>query len=60
MFVTVRFWLVALDHDLSAPDDVTGDVWVRDPRGNKVALWPGINFSQGKKKRTHSNGNCNN
>ncbi|KAF4523855.1 hypothetical protein B566_EDAN012556, partial [Ephemera danica] len=36
-----------MDHDLTAPGDVTGDVWVRDPRGNKVALWPGVNFSQG-------------
>ncbi|XP_050540896.1 C3 and PZP-like alpha-2-macroglobulin domain-containing protein 8 [Daktulosphaira vitifoliae] len=35
----VKFWLLPLDHDLRLADEITMDVFIKDPHGIKVALW---------------------
>lgn len=38
----VEFWLLPLDHYLRIADDVTMDVYVRNPKGTRVALWDDV------------------
>lgn len=39
---TIEFWLLPLDHYLRIADDVTMDVYVRNPKGTRVALWDDV------------------
>ncbi|XP_050431639.1 C3 and PZP-like alpha-2-macroglobulin domain-containing protein 8 [Adelges cooleyi] len=39
---TIKFWLLPLDHDLRTADGITMDVYIKNPRGTKVALWDDV------------------
>lgn len=39
---SVEFWLLPLDHYLRIADDVTMDVYIKNPKGTKVALWDDV------------------
>lgn len=47
-FVTVSFWVLALDHDLQIAADALATVSIKDPAGTKVALWCQISLDEGK------------
>lgn len=38
----VEFWLLPLDHYLRVSDDITMDVYVKNPKGTRVALWDDV------------------
>lgn len=42
----VEFWLLPLDHYLRIADDVTMDVYVKNPKGTRVALWDDVPSSR--------------
>ncbi|XP_025408407.1 C3 and PZP-like alpha-2-macroglobulin domain-containing protein 8 [Sipha flava] len=39
---TIEFWLLPLDHYLRISDDVTMDVYIKNPKGTRVALWDDV------------------
>ncbi|VVC44077.1 Hypothetical protein CINCED_3A018912 [Cinara cedri] len=39
---TIEFWLLPLDHYLRIADDVTMDVYIKNPKGTRVALWDDV------------------
>lgn len=46
-FVSVSFWVLALDHDLQIAAGSIGTVSVKDPVGTKVALWDQVPLDEG-------------
>ncbi|XP_050305510.1 C3 and PZP-like alpha-2-macroglobulin domain-containing protein 8 [Anthonomus grandis grandis] len=44
---TLKFWLLALDHDLQIASDTIGVVSVKDPQGTKVAIWDQVSLDTG-------------
>lgn len=38
----VEFWLLSLDHYLRIAEDVTMDVYIKNPKGTRVALWDDV------------------
>jgi len=38
----VEFWLLPLDHYLRIAEDVTMDVYIKNPKGTRVALWDDV------------------
>ncbi|XP_050057671.1 C3 and PZP-like alpha-2-macroglobulin domain-containing protein 8 isoform X1 [Aphis gossypii] len=39
---TIEFWLLPLDHYLRIAEDVTMDVYIKNPKGTRVALWDDV------------------
>ena len=44
----MEFWVLALDHDLRMAGDVTGNVYLKDPSGTKVAIWEEVALDEGR------------
>ncbi|CAG9764578.1 unnamed protein product [Ceutorhynchus assimilis] len=47
IFVTVSFWVLALDHDLQISSGAIGSVSIKDPQGTKVAIWDQVALDEG-------------
>ncbi|KAL4132214.1 hypothetical protein QTP88_009415 [Uroleucon formosanum] len=43
---TIEFWLLPLDHYLRIAEDVTMDVYIKNPKGTRVALWDDVPSSR--------------
>jgi hypothetical protein len=53
LYVSVFFWVLALDHDLRVASDIIGSVFVRNPAGTKVALWEEVALDEGKESTAY-------